>query len=258
MFMDQLFVNETGSFGAPVILFLHACPLSSRMWQPQLERLRDFHCVAPDLPGHGQSAAIKPMEMREVVKKLADLIRQTSPSDKAHVVGLSYGGVVAQALMLAAPDVVDHVILSGTSTRLNKFLVFLQSLNTPLMRFLKPKQLAGIISSQFKIPEVYQEKLIEDLKDFSIDTFQQVMWSYTSIVTPTKTASPTLVAVGENETPLAKKAALALSSSIHAASGILVPSAAHIWNLQYPDLFADMVRAWVSDQPLPETFLPLI
>jgi hypothetical protein len=33
--------------------------------------------------------------------------------------------------------------------------------------------------------------------------------------------------------------------------GIKVPRAGHVWNLQCPDLFAEMVRAWINRQPLP-------
>ena len=54
----KLYVRETGSPTNPAIVFLHASPLSGRMWLPQLERLTEFHCLAPDLPGHGQSASL--------------------------------------------------------------------------------------------------------------------------------------------------------------------------------------------------------
>ncbi|MCE1255339.1 MAG: alpha/beta hydrolase [Anaerolineae bacterium] len=249
--MEQLYVNETGTFGSPVILFLHGSPLSGRMWQPQLENLRDFHCLAPDLPGHGLSASIKPPEMRDLVKELADLIRRTSPTDKAHVVGLSYGGVVTQALMTSAPEVVDRVILSGTATRLNKLLIIIQLLNIPVLRLLKPAQLAQIMRKQFGETLAY-EGFEEDLERLSRDAFSQVAWSYADIVMPSACQSPTLVAVGEKETTVARKAALDLCRGIPQSRGVLVPDGTHVWNLQFPDLFSEMVRAWFTEQALPE------
>jgi len=30
----------------------------------------------------------------------------------------------------------------------------------------------------------------------------------------------------------------------------------HVWNLQAPDLFADVVRAWVRNAPLPGSLVP--
>jgi pimeloyl-ACP methyl ester carboxylesterase len=54
----RLYVRETGPHANPASLGLHGSSLSGRMWEPQLEHLPDFHCLAPDLPGHGQHAFI--------------------------------------------------------------------------------------------------------------------------------------------------------------------------------------------------------
>ena len=246
----KLYVRETGSPADPAILFLHASPLSGRMWSPQLERLPEFHCLAPDLSGHGQSAAI-PIRMQEIVERLASLIRESTPNGKAHVAGLSFGGVVAQALMIAAPEVVDHVILSGTGTRMGKLLGWISMLNEPFLRLLRPEHLAALIGLQFGIPAQYRAGLGDDFKAFSAKTLSQVMQTYLEIEMPSMTNSPTLVAVGEKETFYAKRAARRLSRSIPGARGVMVPGCGHVWNLGAPDLFAETVRAWVTDQPLP-------
>ena len=56
--MAALYVHEAGDSGAPPIVFLHGGGLSGRMWQPQLDALTDFHCLAPDLPEHGRSGSV--------------------------------------------------------------------------------------------------------------------------------------------------------------------------------------------------------
>ena len=112
---------ESGDPAAPAILFLHGSPLSGRMWQPQLDSLTEFHCLAPDLPGHGLSSTTGALPMDDLVRELAELIKSKSHSGKAHVVGHSYGGVVAQALISGAPEVVESAILSGTSATLKPF-----------------------------------------------------------------------------------------------------------------------------------------
>jgi pimeloyl-ACP methyl ester carboxylesterase len=54
-----LYLREAGPADAPALVFLHGLWLSSAMWQPQIERLsHDYHCLAPDLPEHGQSTDI--------------------------------------------------------------------------------------------------------------------------------------------------------------------------------------------------------
>lgn len=254
---NKLFVHESGDPKSQPILFLHGSPLSGRVWQPQLERLTEFHCLAPDLPGHGQSASF-PVSMPDIVKRLSDLIASSSPAGKAHVVGLSFGGVVAQALMIGAPDRVDHAILSGTAARMSKLLVWMSMLNEPFLRLLSPKQLAAIVCWQFGIPAKFRNQLSDDFQAFSSKTLANVMKTYLNIEIPTKTKSPTLVAVGQKETIYAKAAARLLNRSIPGSNGIIVPSCGHVWNLEAPDLFSETVRAWIEDRELPSGLLPLL
>jgi len=247
---NQLFYHEAGSLYQPAILFLHGSPLSGRMWKPQLEQLNEFHCLAPDLPGHGRSAQI-PLDMPSMVQNLTNLILSSTSSGKAHVVGLSFGGVVAQALMVARPEVVDHVILSGTSTLMNKWLVNLSMLNEPVLRILPPHWLATLLCIQFGIPSRYRTILEEDFKAFSSNTLFEVMKTYLSIEIPSKTKSPTLIVVGQKETAFAKWAARKIASSIPGSKGVVVPNCGHVWNMESPELFTETVRAWFKGGSLP-------
>jgi len=248
-------VLEAGLPGGQEILFLHASPLAGRMWLPQLERLTEFHCLAPDLPGHGRSASI-PIDMHQIVSELVSLIRETSPSQKAHIVGLSFGGVVAQALMVDAPDAIDHVVLSGTATRMSRALVWIAMLNEPVLRLLSPDQLAGLLCLQFGIPAKHRAALRDDFQSFSPRTLAQVMAAYRDIETPAHTKSPTLVAVGQKETLYARRAARNLCRTIPGAKGFVVPRCGHVWNLEAPDLFSETVRSWILDRPLPQGLEP--
>jgi hypothetical protein len=53
-----------------------------------------------------------------------------------------------------------------------------------------------------------------------------------------------LVAVGGKETPFARSMARKLVSQIPGAEGILIPGLGHVWNMQDPQLFAQVARAW--------------
>ncbi len=255
--MTQLYVYESGSKDQPAILFLHGSPLSGRMWLPQLERLAGFHCLAPDLPEHGLSAQVGPFDMQDTVHRLVALVQSSSANGKAHVVGLSFGGVVAQALMVQAPDAVDHVILSGTAARLGKTLLrllrFQIDLNRPLLRHLPPKRVASLVRWQFGIPAEYSTMLEEDMLKVPAESMARfLLATYASIETPAQARSPVLVVVGQKETPAARWFARKIQKSISGAKGAVVPSLGHVWNLQAPDLFAEAVRAWVTDRPLPK------
>jgi pimeloyl-ACP methyl ester carboxylesterase len=226
------------------------------MWAPQLDALTEFHCLVPDLPGHGRSVSL-PLAMPDLVRRLAELIRSSTPNGRSHVVGLSFGGVVAQALMVAAPQVVDRVILSGTAARMSKFLVWASMLNEPILRLLRPEQLAALVCWQFGVPRKFAEQLRDDFKAFSPKTLTNVMKTYLDIEVPVNTQSPTLIAVGQKETIYAKHSARELNRSIPHSRGAMVPNAGHVWNLEAPDLFNETVRGWFGDQLLPASLLPL-
>src|SRR6202012_4464041 len=54
----DVFYREAGPKTAPTILLLHGYPTSSHMFRDLISRLSDqFHLVAPDLPGFGQTKA---------------------------------------------------------------------------------------------------------------------------------------------------------------------------------------------------------
>src|SRR5215218_10554146 len=54
--MSPLARREAGAAGGPTIVFLHASGTTGAMWDDEMARLADrFHCLAPDLPGHGDS-----------------------------------------------------------------------------------------------------------------------------------------------------------------------------------------------------------
>src|SRR6266704_2967826 len=94
-----LYLREAGPADAPCIIFLHGLWVSSAMWQPQIERLSpEYHCLAPDLPEHGQSTDIGLLTLENTSRVLANLIREQTPHGRAHVVGLSLGGSVALGL----------------------------------------------------------------------------------------------------------------------------------------------------------------
>jgi pimeloyl-ACP methyl ester carboxylesterase len=53
----DIFYREAGSPQAPTILLLHGFPTSSQMFHNLIPQLaNDFHLIAPDYPGFGNSS----------------------------------------------------------------------------------------------------------------------------------------------------------------------------------------------------------
>ncbi len=159
-----LYLREAGQADAPCLVFLHGLWLSSSMWQPQIERLsHDYHCLAPDLPEHGKSTDIGLLTLENTSRVIANLIREHTPHGCAHVVGLSLGGSVALGLLRDVPEVVDHLLVSGTAARFSPAIAALSKLGKPLLRMLKPAPLISLVLRQSDIPQPYLSILREDV-----------------------------------------------------------------------------------------------
>jgi pimeloyl-ACP methyl ester carboxylesterase len=109
----KLSVREAGDpKGLPVVL-LHAFPLSSAMWEPQLDALKDFRVLAPDLRGFGATPLSSPWFVEHAVDDVFETLTSLSV-EKAVLVGLSMGGYVALRAVEKQPARVRALVLCDT------------------------------------------------------------------------------------------------------------------------------------------------
>jgi len=106
--------------GAPALLFINSLGASLEMWDDQLEALGDrYEIVRYDARGHGKSTAGSQREY--TLDQLAGdalAVLDTCGIARAHVCGISLGGMTAMTLALRAPDRVLKLALCNTSTHM--------------------------------------------------------------------------------------------------------------------------------------------
>lgn len=254
----QLYVEEHGAADAPAVVLLHGGGLSGRMWQPQIERLAGYHCVVPDLPEQGRSAAIGHFDLDDSARRVAALIRERCRDRRAHVVGLSLGGAVALTLLRVAPEAVGRVVVSGTAAGLGRVLGAVSIASAGLYRYIPRETLVRTSIRQFGIPPAYHSLVHDDLLRSTNATFtRHVTRALMALRLPGSAIQPVLVAVGARETVIARRAARRLVAALPQARGVIAPDVGHVWNLEAPDLFSDMLLAWLQDRPLPATLRPI-
>src|SRR5215216_5690294 len=100
--------------GPPVVL-VHGMVNSSRHWENVALRLADrYTVVAPDLLGHGESAAVRgDYSLGAHACSIRDLIT-TIGIDRATIVGHSLGGGIAMQFFYQFPQRVDRLALIST------------------------------------------------------------------------------------------------------------------------------------------------
>lgn len=249
---ERLYVKEFGHGQGPSIVFLHGGGLSGRMWQPQIERLPNFHCVVPDLPEQGRSAHIAPFLLEDTARRVEALIEDHCEGGRAHLVGLSLGGAVALTVMRRRPELLHRVVISGAAAGMGRFVGAVSKWSAAFYRWLDTETIVKLSVKQFRIPDGYVDMLRDDMAVGATEAFaRHVADALMSLQLPTDTSVPLLVAVGERETRFAKQSARKIVETVPGARGVMAPAAGHVWNLEKPELFAHTVRAWCEDKPLP-------
>ncbi|HWS89356.1 MAG TPA: alpha/beta fold hydrolase [Pyrinomonadaceae bacterium] len=109
----RLYYESLG--GGPAVVLVHGGLVDSRLWDDQMRPLsKRFRVVRYDLRGYGRSAAAaEPFSHLEDLRGLLDLLK----IEKATLVGLSLGGIVAADFALEHPGRVERLVLVGPGLR---------------------------------------------------------------------------------------------------------------------------------------------
>jgi pimeloyl-ACP methyl ester carboxylesterase len=110
----KLYYEETGS-GAPVV-FVHEYAGDTRSWEPQVRHLaKRYRCIAFNARGFPPSE-VPPEVASYSQRRAADDIRAVLDAlkiDKAHIIGLSMGGLATLHFGLAYPDRARSLLVAG-------------------------------------------------------------------------------------------------------------------------------------------------
>lgn len=249
---------EYGTVGQPTILFLHGLGVSSWMWHEQVEMLRaNFHCLAVDLPGNGESYQVEWLSLAETAVSLSQIIRTRATNGQAHVVGLSLGGYVALQLAADFPELVLSTVVSGVTIRPfpNTFQYKL------LPRLISRTSGWGIMISamakMMQLPDEIKPLHRRDSKRLSAKTINRIYDEVLQFTLPAGLSEQShrlLAVAGEKEASLVLDS-LADFGVLDTAVTAIIPHAHHGWNGEFPELFGEMIESWVEKRPLPSLML---
>lgn len=108
---------DTGAANSPTVVFANSLGTDLRLWDALLPHLpSDFRFVRYDKRGHGLSDLGGPVTAADFADDAAALI--THLGGPVIFVGLSIGGMIAQALAARHPDLVRAVVISNSAAKL--------------------------------------------------------------------------------------------------------------------------------------------
>jgi 3-oxoadipate enol-lactonase len=106
--------SEQGSGNATPIVFLHGVGSDKSVWRPQLDHFgKTRRAVAFDYPGYGESAFNADATRDDFAAAMLAGMNALG-IERAHICGLSLGGVVAIVLHSAAPDRCASLIIADS------------------------------------------------------------------------------------------------------------------------------------------------
>lgn len=244
--------SESGT-GKPVLL-LHPVGLDATFWEGLIETL-STRCkvVAVDTAGHGASPdASRPSRMSERVDDVIQLIQDRNLGP-AIVLGASFGGMIAQNLALARPDLVDGLILAGCPGRIPA-----EARTAILKRGTDAEEggMAAVLdttierwfTAEFMSTEAVTrvgQRLMDD-KPSNWAAAWEAVAEHDALDRLSAFTKPSLVIAGEKDlaTPLAAKEALA--AALPAATLVVLPNAPHMMHIEQPNEFHAAVSSYLD------------
>jgi pimeloyl-ACP methyl ester carboxylesterase len=118
--LDPTTIHLHREGSGPTVVLLHGVAATRRMWDGLTALAGRFDLVSYDFPGHGVTAEPDgPYEIEDLSDQLGAVLAASGIA-RAHIVGSSLGGMVAQHFAAARPECVDHLVLCDTSPALSE------------------------------------------------------------------------------------------------------------------------------------------
>jgi 3-oxoadipate enol-lactonase len=115
----RLIYDVSGPIDAPVLLLSHSIGTTAELWSPQVDQLAaSFRVIRYDTRGHGRSDVPTGEYTIEQLGCDALAVLDNAGVDRAHICGLSLGGLTAMWLAIHAAGRVGRVILASTAPRI--------------------------------------------------------------------------------------------------------------------------------------------
>lgn len=249
-----MYVQESGTHGAPTVVFLHGAGTGGWMWTPQVEAMQDYHCLVLDLPGHGKIDQTEWRSWRDSVERVAAIIDARATNGRAHIVGLSLGGYLGMGLIAHHSPLINRAVLSGITVAPfpNKAAMMFQI--RVLSLFLKTRFVIDLNMRMLKMPTDARDAYADGMRVMSPQAFRKIGRETLDFHAPEElrvSPVPTLVVAGEYEMRPVHEALTRLPAIMPHAEARIAPEASHGWSGEKPELFTAMVRAWLTDSPLP-------
>jgi pimeloyl-ACP methyl ester carboxylesterase len=243
----DIYFEDQGS-GYPVLM-THGYGSTSAMWRPQVEPLtKRYRLITWDMRGHGETDSPEEQSAyseAHTVEDMAALLRRLGV-EQAVIGGLSLGGYMSLGFNLAHPEMVRALILCDTGPG-----------------YRNPQAREGWNETAYRRAERFEERGLEALgASPEVEAARRqhrsaaglakaargMLAQFDSRVIESldKISVPTLIIVGENDTPFLAGTDY-MANKIPNARKVVIPNAGHAANIDQPEAFNQAVLEFLDE-----------
>ena len=246
-----LYYKEDGEQNEQIILFLHGGGVGGWMWDEQVQYFKGkYHCIVPDLPGHGRSRETDFVSIKDCAFQLIHLLEEKKEDKKIIVVGFSLGAQIAIQMLSQSPDLIDYAMINSALVRKVPFGKEMVKptikLTYPLIKY---RFFSKLQAKQLYIGPNLFEQYFKDSNRMSLDTLTMVLEENMSFQVPDSYAdvkASLLITVGEKERKVMKSSAIDLLSKRDRAQAITITGIGHGIPIAAPEFFNDILENWLE------------
>lgn len=250
--------ERLGKEGAAVVMMSHSLGASLAMWNPQMKSLEPrFQVLRYDTRGHGGSDAPPGAYTLEMLAEDAIGLLDALAIERVHFVGLSMGGMIGQCLALNYPERFQSLTLCDTSPLLPKEAqpIWQERIDTAqnkgmealvdatLERWFTPSYLE---QNPPEVGSTRRQFLATPVTGF-IGCSEAIRGlNYLGRLSEIKMR--TLIMVGEMDPGTPVAASEAMHERISGSQFIVIPSAAHLSNVEQAGVFNRALVGFLQEQ----------
>lgn len=241
-----------------MVVLLHPVGLDGTFWRDLPQRLSDHYTViCVDLRGHGGSSPAKrPGSMAACVADVAAVIKdawQGQGHAKAVVLGLSFGGMVAQNLAIAHPELVSGLVVCGCGAMVppafkQAILARGSDAEQGGMQAITPATLERWFTPAFmdspEVEKVRARLLADDPSDFA--AAWEAISEHAALGQLKQVTVPALVIGGSLDLATSVEAITVLADAFAHGQKVILEGAPHMMQIENQDVFYTAVRHFLD------------
>ena len=228
-----------GTADAPVVVLSNSLGATRGMWDPQVPALAErFRVVTYDTRGHGESPApAGPYSMDDLVDDVVALLDEVGAA-RAHVVGLSLGGMTGLRLAAREPERVDRLVVMCTSAKpepqgfLDRAVAVRAHGTEPIAPTVASRWLTPASAAEHPDLVAKLEAMIAGADDEGYASCAEVVAHVDLRDDLGRISAPTLVVSGADDQALPPEHQRLIADRIAGAELLTVAPAAHLANLE--------------------------